>query len=195
MRNSAYSTVDEQGNVIYDGPLAAMKGDHSGMPRRTEAYLPGFERGHVTASSLGGLNTEANVVPQHYDLNHGAYYSMEAGQRDVLKGGSIHSHKEVPADHSAFMVTDHVTYADGHTEQVHLSFANASYAEQEQWANACAEVDMDDPNPGDIGRASMTTEEYAQLMEETDACLPGVREEYEATVTTDEALTAEAEEE
>ena len=53
MRNSSYSTVDpENGNITYSGPLEVMKGDHSHMPARTEAYLPGDERGHINASSL-----------------------------------------------------------------------------------------------------------------------------------------------
>ena len=46
------------------------------MPYRTDAYLPGDERGHINASSLGG-NSKDNVVAQNAELNHGAYYSME----------------------------------------------------------------------------------------------------------------------
>jgi len=69
MRNPNYSTVDQHtGDVTYKGPLESMKGNHNNMPARTEAYLPGDERGHVNASSLGGVNTKDNVVAQHHDV-------------------------------------------------------------------------------------------------------------------------------
>lgn len=58
------------------------------MPGRTDAYLPGDERGHVNASSLQGSNTLENVVPQNSDVNHGAYYSMEQGERSALQNGA-----------------------------------------------------------------------------------------------------------
>lgn len=64
MRNPEYSTVDSQtGNVTYRGPLQIMKGDHSNMPPRTEAYLPGDERGHVNASSLGAPTALPTLWP------------------------------------------------------------------------------------------------------------------------------------
>ena len=104
MRNSSYSTVDpENGNITYSGPLEVMKGDHSHMPARTEAYLPGDERGHINASSLGGVNDESNVAPQHRDLNHGAYYSMEQGERAALQhGAAIDSNKTAVRQWSAW---------------------------------------------------------------------------------------------
>ena len=63
MRNSAYSTVDEQGNVIYDGPLTAMKGDHSGMPRRTEAYSRALRGVMSRQAACGALTRRPTWCP------------------------------------------------------------------------------------------------------------------------------------
>lgn len=190
MKNN-YSSIDyDTGNVIWDGPLTAEKGNHECMPERTEAYLSGDERGHVNASSLGGNNTIANVVPQNYDLNHGAYYSMEQGERMVLKSeGAIHSTKIAIANgHNrpeVFMVTDEVTYADGHTEMIHHSFANASNVEQQLWNEQTAMMPetFEAPNPEAGLRCSMNPTEYMELMERTDMELPNIAEEYNPTVS------------
>ncbi len=190
MGSSNYSSVDPKtGNVTWEGPLSIEKGDHSHMPGRTDAYLPGDERGHVNASSLGGENTTRNVVPQHSNVNHGAYYSMEQGERAALKNGAtIDSTKTAvvngqPGDRpEVFMVSDHVTYADNHTESIYHSFTNASYAEQQSWSDQSAALPgtFDAPNPGDVLRDSMSTAEYAELMESTDAELPSIAEDYAA---------------
>lgn len=188
MRDARYSSTDpETGNVTYRGSLSLEKGDHSHMPSRTGAYLPDDHRGHVNASSLGGVNTPENVVAQSADLNTRGYKQMEGGERQALKNGcTIHSEKIAyvngqPGDRpSAFMVNDTITYPDGHTETVHLSFANASYAEQDAWNEAAASLPVDDsPNPGDGLRESMSPEAYAELMEATEAELPGIQAEYE----------------
>ena len=85
MYHPEYSAVLPNGTVTYHGPLELNKGNHAHMPSRTAAYLPGEdERGHVNASSLGGCNTVSNVVPQHRDLNHGAYYAMDHVLRTKL---------------------------------------------------------------------------------------------------------------
>ncbi len=143
MRDPSRSSVDpETDNVIYSSPLEITKGDHSNMPARTDAYLPGDERGHVTASSLGGVNSTANVVAQHHDVNR-AFVSMERGERTALQNGSdIYSEKTavVNGRPGAFLLSDTVTYADGHAESIHHSFANASNAEQEVWNAQSAEL-------------------------------------------------------
>lgn len=187
MKNS-YNTVDERtGSVNYTGPSEITKGNHNGMPSRTDAYLPGDERGHVQASSLGGSNTAANVVPQNADVNHGAYYSMEQGERNALNDGAqIHSDKTAYVSNQpgnrpdAFMVNDEITYADGHKETVHLSFQNEGYAEQAAWNEQSAALPgtFDAPNPGDGLRSSMTSAEYGSLMNDTDQALPGISDEY-----------------
>ena len=201
MRHPEYSTVDpNNGNVTYSGPLEIQKGTHANMPARTEVYLPGDERGHVTASSLGGTNSTANVVAQHHDVNQ-AFVSMEQGERNALQNAAtIQSDKTAvvngqPGDRpEVFMVTDNVTYPDGHNESVHLSFTNASNVEQEAWNAQAAELpDFDEPNPGDGLRDSMPAEEYADLMEATDADLPGIEADYAPAdycgISTDEAIS------
>lgn len=188
MRSSEYSSVDPtNGNVTWEGPLSLEKGNHSGMPSRTDAYLPGDERGHVNASSLGGANTTSNVVAQHHDLNHGGYLSVENGERNALQNGAaIDSEKTAivdgqPGDRpSTFMVNDTVTYADGHSETIHSSFTNESNADQVEWNDISSSLPgtYDAPNPGDDLRESMSSEEYAGLMEETDATLLDLDADY-----------------
>lgn len=177
------------GTIVYEGSSVLTKGDHSGMPPRTDAYLPTDERGHIQASSLGGSNSRDNVVPQARDLNHGAYYQMEQGERTAPKeGAAVQSEKIAFAGSQpggrpdAFMVNDTITFPDGQTQTVHLSFANLTSAEQEAM-NAEADAQAADlydaqPNPGDALRDAMSPEEYGALMEETDAALPSVQDHY-----------------
>ena len=188
MYHPEYSSIDPcNGNVTYRGPEELVRGNHKSMPARTQAYLPGDERGHVNASSLGGANTVSNVVAQNKDVNHGAYYSMEQGERAAIKSGAaIQTEKTAivdgrPGDRpDTFLVNDTVTYADGHTENIHLSFSNEAYSNQEAWnQTSVALLDtFDAPNPGDSLRDSMSTSEYANLMETTDADLPDIAQEY-----------------
>ena len=52
MYSNHHSSVDpNNGNVSWEGDLSIEKGDHSHMPGRTDAYLPGDERGHVNSCS------------------------------------------------------------------------------------------------------------------------------------------------
>lgn len=188
MRNPEYSSINpDNGNITYNGPISTEKGDHSHMPSRTEAYLPGDERGHLTASSLGGINTKANVTPQHADVNHNAFMSMEKGERTALQNhATIHSEKTAhvdskPGDRAhTFTVNDTVTYQDGHKESIHHSFTNESYANQSAWNNMSATLPdtFDAANPGDTLRGSMDTASYSALMEETDASLTNLDADY-----------------
>ncbi len=194
-----YSHIDpENGNVIWDGPLNSQKGDHSGMPPRTDAYPDGFDRGHVNASSTGGSNTNKNIVPQHSDVNRsgGGYYAMEKGERTTLQNGStIDSTKVAVMNNGSvpevFMATDKVTYPDGHTETIHHSFANDSYKNQQEWNDSSSELldTVDDKNPGDELRNSMSPAEYADLMERTDAEIPGIVDDYASTQTLEQEET------
>ena len=171
MHKSEYSSIDStNGNVSWKGPLSVEKGDHSGMPPRTDAYLPGDEKGHVNASSLAGDNSEANVVAQNKDLNHGGYLSIERGERDALQNGAdIYSEKTAivdsqPGDRpSTFIVNDTVTYADGHSENIYNSFTNESNANQVEWNDMSSSLPdtYDAPNPEDNLRDLMGAEEYA----------------------------------
>ena len=183
-----YTVVDSNtGTVTSHSNLEITKGNHKGMPSRTSAYLPGDERGHIQASSLGGSNDPSNIVPQHHDVNRYGWRDMERGETDALKNGaSIDSTKIAYVDGksgdrpSAFMVNDKITYPDGHTENVHLSFSNESYADQAEEERIVASLGdeiYDAPNP-DAARESMSPEEYKALMEEADQVDFDIRDEY-----------------
>lgn len=194
MKPTNYSSVaPDTGNVTWEGPLSLQKGNHSHMPPRTEAYLPGeneigsYDRGHVNASSLGGANTIDNITPQHSDLNRtgGAYYAMEQGERAAIQNGAAIESTKIaivnsqPGDRpEGFMVSDHVSYTDGHMEAIHHSFTNASYAEQQAWNDQSVTLPgtFDAPNPGEVLSGSMS--EYAELMDRTDAELPDIADSY-----------------
>ena len=139
---------------------------------------------------MGGSNTRANIVPQNADVNHKGYYAMEQGERNTLRDGAqIQSDKTAFASTQpghrpdAFMVNDEITYSDGHKESLHQSFQNESYANQESWNEQSASFPgtFDGSNPGDGLRGSMTSEEYSDLMEETENSLPGISDEYAAS--------------
>lgn len=176
------------GTITYHGPSIITKGNHARMPSRTDAYLSTDERGHIQASCLGGSNKKDNVVPQSADLNHGSYYSMEKGERAVLNNESeIWSEKIAYVSNQpgnrpdAFIVNDKVTYADGQTQDIHLSFANMTNTEQIE-INQSLDIysDMlDTQNPGDSLRSSISISEYSELMEETDIALPNISQMYE----------------
>ena len=114
---------------------------------------------------------------------------MEQGERSALQNGAaIDSSKtavvnsEPGARPDLFTVTDNVTYSDGHAESIHHSFTNASYADQQAWNDMSAALPdtFDAPNPGNVLADSMSSSEYAELMENTDAELPGIAEDYAA---------------
>jgi hypothetical protein len=81
---------------------------------------------------------------------------------------------------AVFMVSDNVSYSDNHTESIHHSFTNASYAEQQAWNDQSAALPgtFDGQNPENTLANSMSSVEYAELMENTDAELPGISEDY-----------------
>lgn len=174
----------KSGTIIQKGELNTQKGDHKHMPKRTNAYLPDDERGHIQASSLGGDNSKNNVVPQSKDLNHGAYYQMELGEKDALEAkATIESEKIAYSSGGpgsrpdAFMVNDTITRADGKVDQVHLSFANLSNKEQESHEKTASEhTDMlGEPDYKSMG---VSKEEYNALMDESEDSGINVRDEY-----------------
>lgn len=188
MRNSEHSSVDSKtGDITYKGPLEITKGNHNNMPARSEAYLPGDERGHINASSLSGDNSKANIAPQHADLNHGSWLSVENGERSALKNGAeIQSEKTAVVNSSlgdrpsTFVVSDTIKYADSHVETIHHSFTNEAFIDQAAWNETSASMPdtFDGTNPGDGLRAQFDANSYATLMETTDAQLPSLSAEY-----------------
>lgn len=187
--SKGYNAVDlDTGTKDYVGPSKLTKGNHDGMPPRDSSYLSTDERGHIQASSLSGDNSKLNIAPQSKDLNHGAYLSVENGEKDALvNGNAITSEKVAYVSNQpgqrpdAYMVNDTVTMANGQQQEIHHSFANMQNSEQEALN---AELDkhsdmLNMPNPGDTLRNSMSSEEYTDLMEKTDVQLPDLRDEYQ----------------
>lgn len=184
-----YNTVDlDTGTKDYVGPSELTKGNHDGMPPRDSSYLSTDERGHIQASSLSGDNSKLNIAPQAKDLNHGAYLSVENGERDALMNGNTITSKKVayasnqPGQRpDAYMVNDIVTMANGQQQEIHRSFANLQNSEQEALN---AELDehsdmLNVSNPEDTLRDSMSNEEYTDLVEKTDVELLDLRDEYQ----------------
>lgn len=185
---SGKNTVDERtGSVNYTGPSEYTYAPRQSTGARTSVYLPTDDMGHVQGHSVGGDEKPHNIVAQSSDLNRagGGYYNMEKGERSAIKSGaSIASSKtafsmHAGERHSAFMINDQITYQDGYVQEVHLSFANMTKADQAKIQEEIQSLPMDDmPNPGDSLRSSISTQEYADLMTETDAQLPSVASEY-----------------
>ena len=90
----------------------------------------------------------------------------------------MHLHSQVIP--STFIVNDTVTYADGHSENIYNSFTNESNANQVEWNDMSSSLPdtYDAPNPEDNLRDLMGAEEYADLMEETDAALFNLTADY-----------------
>lgn len=192
-REPKYSFIDpKNGNVIFNGPLEITKSDHKGMASRTEAYLPGDEKGHLCASSLSpfAVNSTVNVVPQNgVDINHGAWLQIENGERSALKAGaSIQSEKIAYVDGQigdrphTFANNDHVTFPDGHNEIIYFSLPNESYANQSAFNDLSVAFPdtFGDTEPTDELRSENDIAQYAELMESSDLLLPSIADEYTA---------------
>lgn len=177
-------TVEANGTKIYRGEVIDTRGDHSHMPPRTAEYTKELERGHIHGSAEGGTSDPNNIAAQYRDLNRGVYRHMEQGQLDAVRSRSRVTTEKIAYQNGrnipdAFMVNDTVTYPDGHSEHIHMSFTNASNADQEAWNSADTHSLQD---AGSSGPAYMSRAEYNRLMDEC-ASYPqdSVRGEYAAT--------------
>ncbi len=183
-------TVTDNRSITASGNVPS-----SGEKCGTRVTPPGMEagdhRGHIIAASHNGVNAQYNMTAQVGDLNQGAYRTVERTETDLARQGcDVHTEKtayvSTPSGKpDAYMVNDTITAPDGTTQHVNLSFSNLSQAEQTEMNDYIDNnVDMTEgiANPDPL-RESMTTEEYSQLMEETDAQLPTIEEEYDMTNT------------
>lgn len=164
--------------------------------------------GHLVAAQHNGPAISENLFAQDGHLNQGPYKTVEKAENrlisDSQQRASIQTERTAYVSNpnsgngirpDTFMVNDTITYADGKTQNVHLSFSNMSVAEQEQMNyDLDTKVPMENmPNPGDTLRESMSVQEYSQLMEETDAGLPNLRDEFDEHITNDNLQFAETE--
>lgn len=188
-QRKGYNTVDRlTGTKAYNGPSEITKGNHNNMPSRDASYLSTDERGHIQASSLSGTNNKDNITPQAKDLNHGAYLSIENGEKDALRQGySVQTEKiayasnQIGGRSDAFIVNDSVNKGNGQVQEIHHSFTNMMNSQQEglnQELNNQSDL-LDVSNPSDGLRENMSSEQYADLMEKTDSELFNLRDEYQ----------------
>lgn len=189
--SDATYSVAESGTVTVKDPSLAVipsKLNPGRLPDKDDSYLPGDERGHIEARSENGLNQKPNIVAQAHDVNHGPYLQMEKGEKNaVLDGATVFSEKiafvsNQPGKRAdAFMVNDTITYSDGKTSDIHLSFQNIQDAEQESFSDtAYQNSDMlNAENPNDKLRDKFSVDEYGELMEATYKELPNIADEYD----------------
>ena len=180
-------TVDDNGTVTAKGNVSENPASRSGM---SGIHPDGYDsktddKGHLIAAREGGVAADYNVSAQDRGLNRGAYKTVENAEVNLAnKGCTVETEKTAfvsnPGEKpSAYMVNDTITTPDGKAHTVHSSFANLSKEEQEAYNEAVAQMPMDElPNPNAIPE-NMTTEEYNQIMEETDDKLGSVKDDYD----------------
>lgn len=180
--------VGDTGTATATGPVSENPASRSGMQSiRPDGYDSQLhDKGHLIAARQGGPATGCNVTAQDRTLNRGAYKTAENAEVRLANNGyAVETEKTAYVSNAgdkpdAYMINDTITTPEGETQHVHLSFQNASPEEQEEW-NRIADMysDYDEFDNPDAARESMSKEQYASLMEETDRALPSVRDEYD----------------
>lgn len=199
MKETGKVTVNGYEYTTYEGGTTTAKGfsqdikaSRNGMGKDIggEYKLDSDDRGHLIGAQHNGSAQDINLSAQDSSLNRGPYRTVEntemAITRDTNNPGTVYMEKtayttnasEVGSRPEAYMVNDIITYADGQTQRVNLSFANLSPQEQEMYGEEAAKYDIEADNPGDQLRESMSEEEYSELMESTEDSLPSIKDEY-----------------
>lgn len=189
-----FSVDDTTGSTTAKGDL---QGDHSAPRNALSAQAGGSRReaadqgGHLVAAQFNGPSIPQNLFAQDGKLNQSAFKRVENAERTQLKdGASIYTERIAYMSSSkaadggcrpeAFMINDTITYKNGETQNIHLSFANLSPKEQEAINAQVADLDIPAmPNPGDSLREQMSPSEYAELMESTDKILLDIKGEFQ----------------
>lgn len=183
-----FRTDTETGTTTASGRLQNLPATRNTAAQRAAggaARLPTDQGGHLVAARFNGPSTQENLYAQSGNLNQGVYRTMENAEANLLaQGATIDTERTAflsgSSRPSAFLVNDTITYADGKTSEVHLSFPNLSTSELEEIDEEMSRFDIpDDPNPGDTLREEFSPAEYAALMESTDASLPGIRDMFD----------------
>lgn len=196
-------TVDESGTITAEGKVPT-QGIKCGSRVTPDGMLPGDQRGHLIAAQEYGPNKSFNMTAQDGKLNQGPYKTVENTEVDLARQGyevqtskTAYVSTQQGGRPDAYMINDTITTPDGKTQSVHLSFQNMSPEMQEAMNKEVNEMnikdDFDNPDPL---RDSMTKEEYNSLMQETDECLPSIKDEFDMsntdTMLFDESYTNEA---
>ena len=186
-------TSYEDGTVVVTGELQSSIAAREGAMQAAaggSARLDSDDGGHLVAARFNGPAIPENLSAQDRNLNRSSFKVTENSEANAIRDGAKISTERtafvgnnVAPDGSyrpdAYMVNDHVTFASGNTQDVHLSLSNMSKAEQAEMNERTSAIfDTGEPNPGDRLRAQFTDNEYAQLMEETDQHLPSIHDEF-----------------
>lgn len=196
-------TIDESRTITAEGKVPT-QGIKCGSRVTPDGMLPGDQRGHLIAAQEGGPNKSFNMTAQDGKLNQGAYKTVENTEVDLARQGyevqtskTAYVSTQQGGRPDAYMINDTITTPEGKTQSVHLSFQNMSPEMQDAMNKEVNEMNItDDSNNPDPLRDSMTNEEYNSLMQETEDCLPSIKDEFDIsntdTVLFDEGYTNEA---
>lgn len=186
IENGYAYTIDDKGTITAEGSVPE-QGVKCGSRVTPKGMQPGDQRGHIIAANEGGPNKLFNMTAQDGKLNQGAYKTVENAEVDLAKKGydvrvskTAYVSTQQGGRPDAYMINDTITSPDGKTQHIHLSFQNMSPNEQEAYNNEinnlCLSDEFDNPDPL---RDSMTVQEYAKLMDETEGYLPSLKEEFD----------------
>lgn len=191
VNNNYTFTVSDNGTITAEGKLPTEGVSCKGRVT-PDGMQTGDNRGHVIAAQEGGPNKGYNITAQNGNLNQGQYKTVENAEVSLEKQGyNVNVSKTAFVSNQeggrpdAYMINDTITSPDGKTQNVNLSFQNESKAEQEAQNQFLEnEVDIDNSLNVDPLRDSMSAEEYAALMIETDSSLPTIKESFDMQNTT-----------
>lgn len=184
----------DNGTIVAKGKLQEQKADRNIRIQKEAGGVYRLEHdqgGHLIAAQQNGPAIQENLSAQDGHLNQGPYKTVENAEMNVIRDadnpGVIQTERiaymtgvtESGGRPSAYMINDTITYADGQTQHVNLSFSNLSVQEQEEYGQMVVDNDFTGyDNPCDTLRETMPMEEYTGLMEETDKDLPNIRDEF-----------------
>ncbi len=187
-------TVYESGTTKAEGILQDEKASRNGIQYVEvggSAKEANDQRGHLIGARFNGSVIKENLHAQDAGLNQSQYKKVENSEMNLIRNQQdpsqiytqriayISNKTNIGMRPDAYMVNDTITYADGRAQHVNLSFANISSKEQEQLNEVSAEIAFEvSNNPGDVLREEMSTTEYTSLMEETDAYLSNIKDEF-----------------
>lgn len=184
-----FTTDEVTGTTIVRGELQNKKASRDGMPKNVGGSLKeaGDHRGHTVAARFDGPTIKPNISSQHRDLNLGSYKRMENAEASLQKDGArlqterIAYSSRKAADGSvrpeAYMVNDTITYKNGETRTVHLSFANLSNKEQDEMQRIVDEMYPPEWQHDEL-RGQLTQQEYNDLMREADEYVLDIKDEF-----------------
>lgn len=193
-----FAVDDTTGTIIATGELQNTMAERNqavmaktGGDMKTETD----HAGHVIAARENGPCIPENLAAQDSKLNLSTYKKVENAEHRIMKdGGEIQTERiaymsnpktEQGVRPDCFMVNDKITYSDGNIQEVHLSFPNMTYGQQEGINRELENTILLDNslNVDDTIRNEMSSQEYAQLIEETNKLLPNIGDEFEEQIS------------